>query len=64
MGKRSVTALGTNPLDARLVLVEVNVRDHLVELDSGGNIVAPVMAILVVVEAVGVQNDWSLFLVK
>ena len=64
VGKRPVTTLRTDTLDTRLILVEVNVWDHLVELNSGGDIVAPIMSILVVIEGVRVEDNWRLLFVK
>ena len=64
VGEGAIPALRTDTLDARLVFIEVNIRDHLVKLDPRSNVVAPVMTILVVVERVGVQDDRCQFFVE
>ena len=45
MGQGSVAAIGADALDAGLVLIEVNVADHVVVLDARGHVVAPPEAI-------------------
>ena len=60
----AISSLRADSHDARLVLIEVNVRNHLVEFDSGSNVVAPVVGVLVVVEGVDVEDDWRLLLVE
>ena len=60
----AISSLRADSHDARLVLIEVNVRNHLVEFDSGSNVVAPVVVVLVVVEGVDVEDDWRLLFVE
>lgn len=60
----TISPLRADSHDARLVLIEVNVRNHLVEFDSGRNVIAPVVGVLVVVEGVDVEDDWRLLFVE
>ena len=63
MRQGSVSTLRANPLNTTLILIEVNVADHLIELDSTCDVVDSVVAIFVIVERGGVQNHGRIFLV-
>ena len=64
MGERAITTLRSNALYATLILVKVNVADHVVKLDTTSDIVHTVVSIFVVIERLCVQNDWGLLLIK
>lgn len=64
VGEGPVATLRADPLDSTLVFIEVDVTDHGAELDSGGDVIDPVMAVFVVVERLCVQNQRSDLLIK
>ena len=64
MGERAITTLRSNALYATLILVKVNVADHVVKLDTTCDIVHTVVSIFVVIERLCVQNNWGLLLIK
>ena len=64
MRQGPISSLGANPLNTTLVLVEVNVTDHLVVLNTTSDVIDSVMAILIVIELGGVQNHRRLLLIQ
>lgn len=63
MRQGPISTLRADPLNTTLILIEVNVADHLIELDSTSDVVDTVVAIFVIVERGGVQNHGRIFLV-
>ena len=53
--QNTITAFSTDSLQARLFIIEVDVRDHAVLLNTTCNVVAPIVPISLIVEALSVQ---------
>ena len=56
-GKWAITTLRTDSLNSSLVLVEVNVWDHVSEFDASNYVIASIMPVLMIIERVHTQNN-------
>ena len=64
VGERAIATLRSNALYTTLILVKVDIADHVVRLDTTSDIVHTVVSIFVVVERLCIENIWRLLLIK